>query len=305
MHISQIIPILGLWVGLTACEQLVELDLGQEEPRLVVLASFSDLDTLEVVVSQSNAALEPQSGGVVVDAVVEIYQENGTFIDRLDYTGEGFYRAASLVPQVGKGYLLRVSAPGFEPVEAVSVIPPPRVIDTASVELDLEVTEEGPIFNRADFEISLNIKDNPGSDDFYHLVFYQEAFNYRIGLNGDTLKQQFFSLPLSVELKDDQIPAIPYIESRGLLVRDEDLPGLLAFDGSFLYRRNDQLLGDFIIELRSVSEDYFLYHASLARQAQAGSDPLSEPVILFTNIQNGYGVFGGFVSRFFALDFPL
>ncbi|MDV7393939.1 DUF4249 family protein, partial [Arthrospira platensis SPKY1] len=71
---------------------------------------------------------------------------------------------------------------------------------------------------------------------------------------------------------------------------------------TFQFRHIDQLLGDLEIELRSVSPEYFNYHRSLARQYQASPDPFSEPVILYSNIEGGQGIFAGFVPRTYRVD---
>ena len=304
-----LMALLGLLIY--SCEQPADLDLGGDVARLVVVSNFSDLDTLEVVVSKSNSVLENGPAEYVGNAVVEIYDGDKN-LDVLEYVPTnnlvfpGYYRSNFVVPQPGVEYRIEVSAPGFEPVSARNAIPVSEArIDTTAIAFNLEIEEVDLFFNLASFTVTVKIVDEPLADNYFHLNFYQEAFNYRIDTLGDTLSQQFFSLPLTLDAADDNQPFVPYLDDRGVLILDDSFDGqtgTFEFSGSYLYNRNDQFLGSFVIELRSTTEEYYLYHTTLARQFQASADPLSNPVILFSNIENGYGIFAGFDSRFYLVD---
>lgn len=299
--------VLGLY---SSCIEQVDLGIEEIPPKLVVLSNFSDLDTLEVVVSVSRSALEEGPVEYVTNAKVDIFKGD-VFLETLEYVeseNEGFpsyYQSAFHVPEIGEVYTIDVSAPGFLPVNSSNTIPEAATLDSTSLQLGVEITQQDLTFNQVGFSLNLKIIDPPAFENYYHLSFYQEGFDYKIDINGDTIREAFFSLPLVVEELGEQVPLVPYIDRRGVLLKDVDMPSssvLFTFDGSFLYRRNDQLLGDFIVELRTVSEAYYKYHTSLARQYQSSLDPFSDPVILFNNIDNGCGIFAGFISRFYLLD---
>ncbi|MFN4256749.1 MAG: DUF4249 family protein, partial [Saprospiraceae bacterium] len=46
------------------------------------------------------------------------------------------------------------------------------------------------------------------------------------------------------------------------------------------------------VEWRTLSEEFYRYHLSLARQG--GNLPLSDPDAVFNNVNNGYGNFSGY-----------
>jgi hypothetical protein len=300
----------AMLIGLAACEDPVDLGIELETPKLVVISNFSDLDTLEVVVSKSQSVLEESHQEYIPNAKVDIFLEDD-FLETLTFVSidngdfPSFYRSNFIVPAEGQVYTIEVSAPGFEDVRAVNAIPQAVDLDSSSLNLDVSILQQDQTFNQFNFIVDLTINDPPGQENYYHVNFYQEGFNYKIDTMGDTLLQSFFSLPLLVEDEGGSIPLVPYIDKRGVLLDDTQVQGgtiPLSLNGSFLYRRNDQLLGDFIIELRSVSREYYLYHTSLARQYQSNLDPFSDPIILYNNIENGFGIFAGFVSRFYLLD---
>jgi hypothetical protein len=48
------------------------------------------------------------------------------------------------------------------------------------------------------------------------------------------------------------------------------------------------------LELIHASKEYYLYHSKLTIAADNNGNPFAEPVIMYTNINGGYGVFAGF-----------
>ena len=301
------LPFLSL---LAACEREARIDLETLPPELVVIANFSDLDTMEVVVSKTRPVLEEQDVEYVSDAIVEVFID-GFFADRLEYVSSpvpqipGYYLSSGVVAREKRHYRLTVDAPGFERAEAECTMPVPAGIDTGFTSLLIEKQEVDEHYNLATITVGVKVLNPEPPLNYYHLNFYHEGFDLSIQPNGDTLRTAFYSLPLITISNDDAIPVVPYIDNRGVLFTDDALSGNdgeLSFSCSFQYRRSDQELSDFIIELRSVSPEYYLYHRSLALQYISGLDPFSEPVILYTNVKNGNGVFAGFISRFYRVE---
>ena len=293
-----------------ACERPAEINLGIFTPELVVLANFSELDTLEVIVSKSQPILTEGPVEYVSDATVELFID-GFFADRFQFVPSpvpqlpAYYLSTDIVPQSGLDYRLRVEAPGFESVEGTCTLPFPVEVDTANLFLFIEIEELDAFNSQANITVNLKVQDEKNIPNYYHLNFYQKGFDFSVNGMGDTIKTSFFSLPLVTTSEDNTVPLIPYIEDRGVLFTDnalENNQGGLIFSSTFQYRPGDQLLGDFLIELRTTSPEYYHYHRSLAQQFQAGLDPFSEPVILYSNIEDGQGVFAGFVTRFYSIE---
>jgi hypothetical protein len=297
---------------IAACERELEIDLSKVNPELVVIANFSDLDTLEVVVAKTRPVLETGPAEYVSDATVHIY-DNGAFIDRLTFVPSpipqfpSYYLSPSLVPQPGRKYTISVSAPGFPSVEATSEIPFPIEINTGASDLSIEEKAIDANTALVNFFIDLHIPLPVPKPSYFHLNFYQQVHSFQINEKGDTIQYGFFSLPLGFTSQNPDLPFVSYVEERGVLFGNDALfnnHGKISFTGSFQFRPNEQRLGNFLVELRTVSPEYYFYHRSLARLSLAGSDPFSEPVILYSNIENGQGVFAGFMSRFYVFDIP-
>ena len=295
------------------CERVVDLGLDAQAPKLVLVSNFSPLDTIECVVSKSIPVLETGTVEYVPDATVQIFKED-ELLDQFQFISSdnppfpSYYLSNSIVPEPGSFYTIRVEAPGFEPIQSTNYIPEAVEADSGNFGFNVSVTEENFFDNLVEFDLTMRILDPASEENYYHLVFYQEGFTYKEDSSGviDTISQ-FFSLPLSITVGDDNVPLTPYVNGRGVLVRDEEFDGniqVFNFSGSFLYHRFEQLLGDFIIEVRSVTREYYLYHSTLVQQYQASFDPLSDPVIIFNNVENGFGNFSGFNTRFYRVPVP-
>ena len=71
----------------------------------------------------------------------------------------------------------------------------------------------------------------------------------------------------------------------------------LDIDLSNLYNYNNEPI-KFYISLYSISKDYYLYAVTSQAQQNTNGSPFSEPVMVYNNIKNGYGIFaGGYVYR--------
>jgi len=57
-----------------------------------------------------------------------------------------------------------------------------------------------------------------------------------------------------------------------------------------------------VVALRNVTREYFLYKTSLEKYFEKEGNPFAEPVNVFTNIENGLGIFTGFAQTSFRID---
>ena len=294
------------------CVEEIELDLPEVAPKLVILSNFSNDAELQVSVAQTRSATATTNTPFLYFTNAEVTVWSGlSKLDDLelvlpeDEEEAPYYRAPDLQPEVGILYTVKVDVPGFEQATARSMIP--RPVEIASMEFSSTIVN-GRAEDEAqfDFNVSVGIADPAGEDNYYHLRFFQEFFRYRIEgmdtiINPSTLLRP--SLP--VNPTTDDIPFVQYSNDQGILIRDNTMDGtvgIFTFEGSVTFNNQLYLPGDFIVELRSVSEDYYRFHTSIARQQEADG-PFGGDVDLSNNIDNGCGNFSGFST--FTLTRPV
>ncbi len=300
MHFKPHILILFAILCLAAtCERDVDLDIDIPPPKIVVISNFTNDQLIEVAVSQSKSVLIEEPSQPLENAIVEVFEVTN-FQESLEFVPKTnellpFYRSVNFQPKVETLYTLKVEAPGFDPVIAESSIPRPVNINDAYIQ-DTEVTistEEE--IQTTSFQMTMNFLDPLGEGNYYHLNFIQEIHSYHLS-EGDTIISKSDYEKVNFDRTSDSNFFIAYFDG-GVLFRDAEFNGkaiAYSFPYSVYINTQKELLGKFIVELRTVSKDYFLYHNSLSRQVGAQEVPFAEPVSVYNNIENGLGIFAGY-----------
>jgi hypothetical protein len=262
----------------------VVTNLPEHQPLLVINSFINPDSVLEVFVSKSNAFLAPPSF-LINNATVTIF-ESGNPVE-LFQIRQGTYRAANHKPRIGASYELRVSADGFMPVSSTATIPSPIKIDS------VVVTK-----NRIDFKTNLTLffQDPPGEDNYYQLLLY--------------------SIERSVE-NDTLLAVIGFSSSDAVLRNPEDFEDEsdyyddaffddALFDGDFYdldisFHIHSEPIQMFVV-LLTTSESYYNFRKSVEQQNTTEDNPFAEPVPIYTNIENGLGVFASYSSSIYFLQ---
>ncbi len=281
----------------SACESPVEIDLSGLETKLAVISNFAPDQPLQVRVSKTQSVINSDSPEYIKDASVLLYRGTA-FLETLqpmpgDANTPPIYITQNFQPEVGEVYTLKVEAPGFKQVQATSKIPAPariRALDVSNISVQ-------PMGNELTFKYRVTfVFDDPAVEaNFYHLNFYQQIWNYKIE-EGDTVITGNWLRRIEFSSQNDNNSLIAYFDG-GVLFDDASFNGKIvgySFDLETGIQPEKHLLGKMFAELRTVSKEYYLFHNSLSRQQTSNGGPLSEPVIIYNNIENGRGIFAGY-----------
>ena len=281
--------IIGSLFILASCTMVVPVDLPDQEPRLVVNSFLKAGDLIQVRVTRS----QPLSIGyydtfhVVRNATV-ILITDGTQRDTLDFdhSFEGYSRLGKTA-QIGRSYRLEVSAAGFTPVHAEATVPQPVTIDSLRFEKFVRTNND----NVRESDLFITFTDHAGRNDYYgmRIIFepkdmggeYDLCYSTRDPVlnNGTEIFSQVEPMYYcgTVRFRDNLIDGSRYTAAVSISEYDLD----------------DQVEGTIHVELLSYSEDLYRYVVSTQLQFDTGNNPFAEPVIVFNNITNGFGIFAG------------
>ena len=298
----------------SACETVVDVDIPNQPSRLVPNA-FLQADSavlVELTRSQSiltNAELEPVSG-----AVVSLLEEGQPVATLEESQTPGIY-FSTFSPSAGKTYTLTASKNGFEPVEASAFIALPVAIGSVEADTslfldtyydfdrDTLVTEQRV---RVD-EIRLRFDDRPNERNYYEVSVYrfetqvQSRFDDQGNYLGDDTVR-FFSPQY---LRSDD-PAFAGGESDPFGEGGEVYGTTLPFNDDFFNGKSYSLRfrpeqygfygnaePELYVVLRTIDEGQYRYTRSVDLQYENDGNPFAEPVQVYSNVENGFGIVAG------------
>jgi len=267
--------------SLSSCQKVINIDLPETTPKIVVNSFFTDSSRIKVHLSKSIGVLESTAPDIPNASVV--VKRNGVIIDTM-YLESGFYYSHILAER-NNHYTLEVRAPGMGNVSCEDIIPEKTDLQSYLFTDSVLIDEDG----RAISELKLAFQDLSGPSYYeVELEAHDVVYNYNMGVSF---------------MKNSD----PVITSTGLL--DYDPRTLIftdkIFDGKhcsvkIYFASEDWLNYNLKIKFRSVSESYYKYKAkqfaylfSLQNDIFSG---MSEPVNLYSNITGGYGIFAGYSS---------
>jgi hypothetical protein len=202
----------------------------------------------------------------------------------------GYYRSTSGSPQQGKNYSIRVIAPDYAAVEASSSCP--AQIEAEFSELQTTVDE----FDQPAYSFNITFNDPPG-EDFYQIMVIAE-YRFTNPNTGQGFVNRYYP---QIWSDDPGIDAEEISNAEGFFFPD------VLFDGK-TFSVNVKMLSNYwngggqsqikyYAYFRSVSEDYYKYKVTSTLQDYTSGDPFAQPVTVYNNIQNGFGVFAGYSQR--------
>ena len=296
--------IIGLIFLSIACEKVIEIDLEDAKIRIVANSILEPDSIVRVNVTRSrhildNAAIIPLS-----DAIVKLYEADN-YIGTLNYISQGNYEI-NYYPEIGKEYRIEVLHNDFDDVFSKTIIPPV---------VKLNYIDTVKSFNQDGYEVYnfyANFTDPGAINNYYYLKMKNrykiEVYDENI-ITIDTLYvgpdttivnitqggTYYKSLEESLYYQSDDLIFEEYHPgSNGQIFSDEIIDGK-----SYTLKTSVQHWSFYadtntvIIELYAINKELYQYLISYSKHNEASGDPFAEPINVFTNIENGIGIFGG------------
>jgi hypothetical protein len=277
--ITRLILIGFLFLHLSSCsedffETVIDADPPPFTPKVVAHAYIGNLqDTIPLLTLTKNREIfnANDQHSVIEDAAISIFkndQQSGIF--RFE---NGVYVAdpVDIFDEVGAEYKIMINAPGFPVAEARQTKPSPVFIDTAFFVPNIAINEDGQRFDG----YRISITDPPGSENYYMLTCSKftsdSTFLWSISLN-------------SLD------PLLSPADGGTLLFSDDSFDGKSReFD---IYSSDFSSTGGSLrFDLWHISRELFQYQLSIYQYLNNDFDFFNEPVVIFSNIDQGLGIF--------------
>ena len=296
-------------LSLAACTQtqlesyftpVVDIAIPAHVQKLVMQAEWTvGNDSLSVMVSKSRGALDsgtylnPNTYDTVGSAKVELLRD-GKVVATLPYYQNGFHYLRGghkLDTTSGLAYTLRVSSPTLTAIESTQLTPKTAKIRRVAFNKDgatkadpLDIFEGKPRTKIVD-EYIIEFDDIPNQDNFYAAYAIIEYVSTGVVQRVDL--GSLDDIAESNMVKDNTFKNKTF----SWRLWSQNFKGGRGGPGGPGGNNNPTIAsGDKItFYLRSLNADQYLFRKSLDLYRQ--SNFFSEPVILHTNVKNGYGIF--------------
>ena len=312
MNYSKYISIWLIVFSSASCTKELPFPDVQADPELVVNSLFSPEGELIVHVSQScHLANLKCELNFVDNATVSLLDESGGIIGNLEHVSEGVYTLSNNPIEYGKEYQVEVSANNtfLKSITSKSYVP----ASVKSKVLDIAEKEIGGYLTWA---FDVEIEDDPAVDNYY--VITGEADVVLDPDNETASETNGYLEPLMKHFSDDPnsdnneiafaIDFVPY-PLKAVYLTDKHFNGKtykttvginvteLMYSGAV-----GKLISE--IQVQSVSKEMYEYLTSIEEKNLRIADPFSEPVQVYSNIDNGIGIFAGYAPLKIPITLP-
>lgn len=181
-----------------SCQKVIDLDVNDVEPQMVIEANYDAIEQkVEVRISKSVNVFAPSEFPAVGGAQVDIIDQNGVSSSLVDQ-GNGIYVLENYSPNFGETYSINVVAEG-QSYNASDLLPAVVPVDS----LTQEFLEES-LFGDEGYIVYTNFTD-PQSDNFYRAN--------RI-VNGDSLNELGDQFIFDDGFSNGNSQAVPFFGTR-------------------------------------------------------------------------------------------
>ena len=262
-----------------SCTREVELTWDGEEQKYVVNCLFSPDEQIELYAFKTTGIIE-DTIEFVNDLDIELY-ESGQLTWSGNSAEKGRY-SIPVIPKLKEEYIVILkNNEGFS-ITAVDLIPPAVNILTATYSFPVYEDIYGTLFGK----VSLSFRDNREVKNYYEIVI--------LGEDSSIIHTSNVKHPV-VTLDNENDPIMP----GSLLFTDELFEGEKLDLNIYVYTYYNP-----IIVLKNVSRNYYEYRKSINSHFYNQNTEREnifelfkgDPVELYSNINNGLGIFAGFTQ---------
>ena len=291
-----------------SCIKEIDLDLKDDEPKIVLNAIISADSLIKINITRSLGILEEDKLYNINNATVLLYKEN-IFIDTLNQYSAGYYYKSGLKSIVGANYKIIVKADGYKTVESLFTMPnKPEILEFDTI----NYSGTGDVKD-GDLEIALTFSNQLDKKNYYMLEarnnYWEYYFDYQYY---DIYDSIFFNSAIQLSTNDPKFEIIidydvyPASESsdynnwgKKFVFSDQyfnDQMGEVKFKINGNYQSNLEsqrvlLNGSVDIILSEISEDFYRYLQSLSYYSD---DPFEnffvEKPTTVSNVAGGMGI---------------
>ncbi len=304
-------------VAFSSCEKVIDFDGKIPEPLMVVNCIVSPDSLISVHVTKSRFFLSNSYEFENVEDAKVVLVLNDSLQEELEHIGNGIYES-KFIPKPNDKIHIYVQSAGLKETESTLIVQPK--IDIISVDTTwVKIEYVNPIYDGLNNEIGtrkfikvnvkIRFKDDDNEKNYYQLFVQKKITEYFKINNGEIFEQQLYN-QWDIEYDDvvfgnTQSESDIFGQSSSNINRsfNDDLfngkeytlsfstiTSVSEYDEGKVPDYKPASREDLEITLNHLTKDYYLY--ILTANAAMNVDIFTEPVQIYSNINNGLGIFG-------------
>ncbi len=272
-----------------SCEKDFVVKEQEQAARMTINCEFDNYSVFSVYVTQSSSLSGLATIIPITNARVELY-ENDSVLFVLPWVPTdsantfGSYQS-TFIPVSGRSYTVKVTHSVYGVATAKDFLPSTPEVSTYLIDHYGNSQEHNKVFFRLQFH------DNPSTVDYYRVNVYTVGTHWVYNSPTDSTIEDFgtwvrpeFISEVTDTIRDNGF--FPLFSDKSFNGTDKELKILFAgLDTS------KTLTAKVVVRFEHVTPAHYLYYQTLERYHQSGQN--DEPVHVFGNIDNGYGIFSG------------
>ena len=283
-------------VYFTSCsdDKIINFDLSDYDSKIVV-NSVNNSDSLVKVFLSKTVALvtDTVTFDNIKNAHIELYNDLITssldsFVLSDTLFNYGYYYNPSLTASIyDDSVYLKVSSIQGDAFSKSEIPKKPELKDFSCEYLFDSISQYGRSSYFVDGHVNFTLTDDEPDKMNYYAV---KVFYYK---NNNHLRNVELTNSVPV-LYDTYIYNEGYIFSDSLFSNNEFTA---TFDFSIWFGDYSNVVDTFYVEVKKITQDYYLYQKTYKQHLEAEQSIFTEYIDVYTNIENGYGIFTVYSSK--------
>lgn len=303
-NILKLLVVSFIFFSCYSCREYIDYEIDETERKIVLNGFLTPSETIKINLTKSMSAADLSSDiEFIENAKVELYEDDN-FITELTYTRTGFYES-DFKPSENKIYRIKVEAAGFKPVIAETKIPPKtNVLEIDGTNVKFYENDDDYYSGYSESGITGNIifklNREKSSENYFHIKASKKYMS--IAYNSETYE------PIDTFYHKETVWYNPAIESDNTVeylyitgkfegyVFPDKLSNSEFFDInielSTYYSSNSEAEYDpwLYLDVINFDESFYTYLKSKNLYSDNEGNPFSEPVNIYSNVENGLGL---------------
>ena len=318
-----LLAVLPLLAAVAGCETIVDLPEPPHTPRIALQYTLSNtpppppitsgsyyydaLSNRKLFVSTSQRIFDTKRLQGRDDATVEIRDARGTVVEQFvpadvgqQYYGQGSYeQTLGLRGEPGQTYTLHASLPGFADVESTLTLPTLPVIESAT--FTPRTTGSGGSGDTRG-RLVVNLTDEAATTDYY-LAFARILDKQGNTGNWSPVRLDYENTDTDFSVGQFQLSDLASYQGYDIYpYPDTNVNGQrFSLNSNISFYRQSYCPdprtcaepGYLEVTISKITADSYNFYQSQRRYNDADGNPFAEPAPLASNLQTGYGLFGG------------